>query len=104
MNIATDNAGRSGRAFPQQALEGSRVVAGWRAVAMLIATVARRLVRESSILAPDFGSFRTQESTFAGLNLFLLAALLVTHLSFSSYFGNPPIVLFVVLAAGLLVN
>jgi len=74
------------------------------AVVMLIATVPKRLVRESSLLATDFGSFRSQESTFAGLNLSLLAALLVTHLWFSSYFGSPPLVLFVVLAAGLVAN
>jgi signal transduction histidine kinase len=74
------------------------------AVVMLIATVTMRVVRESTLLAPDFGSFRPQESTFAGLNLFLLAALLVAHLSFSSYLGAPPPFLFVVLAAGLVVN
>jgi two-component system, NtrC family, sensor histidine kinase HydH len=75
------------------------------AVVMLIATVLpKRLVRESPLLAPDFGSFRSQESIFAGLNLFLLAALLITHFSFSTYFGIPPPVLYVVLAAGLVVN
>jgi two-component system sensor histidine kinase HydH len=74
------------------------------AVVMLISTVPKRLVRESSLLAPDFGSFQLQESTFAGLNLFLLVALLITHLFFSSYFGSPPPVLFVVLALGIVVN
>jgi signal transduction histidine kinase len=74
------------------------------AVVMLIATVPKRLVYESSLLTPDFGSFRSQESIFAGLNLFLLAGLLTAHLSFSSYFGSPPPVLFVVLGAGLVVN
>lgn len=74
------------------------------AVVMLFAIMPKRLVRESSLLAPDFGSFQPQESTFAGLNLLLLAALLITHLSFSSYFGTPPPLLFIVLAAGIVVN
>jgi len=71
---------------------------------MLIANVLKQLIRESSVLAPDFGSFKRQESTFVGLNLFLLAALLLIHIFFSSYFGSPPPVLVIVLVAGFLAN
>jgi signal transduction histidine kinase len=55
-------------------------------------------------LAQDIGSFRKQEVTFAALNLFLLAALLLTDLSLSPFLGKPPQVLFVVLSAGLVCN
>jgi two-component system sensor histidine kinase HydH len=71
---------------------------------MLITTFVKQIVRESSLVAPDFGSFRRQESTFAGVNLFLLAALLITHICFPDYFGSPPPVLFAVMAAGLAAN
>jgi two-component system, NtrC family, sensor histidine kinase HydH len=71
---------------------------------MLIANVLKQLIRESSLLAPDFHSFKNQELTFVGLNLFLLAALFLIHILFPSYFGNPPSVLVVVLASGFLAN
>lgn len=64
----------------------------------------RNLTRESSFLAPDFPSFRRQESTFIILNLFVLAVLLLIHTLFSSTFGTPPPVLIVVLSAGFLIN
>jgi hypothetical protein len=70
----------------------------------LIGNVLTQLVRESSLLAPDFRSFRRQEFTFIILNLFLLTTLFLTQTLFSSYFDSPPPVLFVVLAVGLVVN
>ena len=64
----------------------------------------RQLVRESSLLAPDFLSFKRQEMTFVSANLFLLAALLLIHFLFSFYFGSPPPLLVALLAAGFLAN
>jgi two-component system sensor histidine kinase HydH len=71
---------------------------------MLMAIVLKKLIRESSLLAPDFPSFKRQESTFIVLNLFVLAALLLIHTLFSSFFGTPPRLLIVVLAVGFLIN
>ncbi len=71
---------------------------------MLMATVLKNLIRESSLLAPDFRSFRRQELVFVSLNLFLLAALFLVDILFLSYFGTPPPVLLVVLVAGFLAN
>lgn len=71
---------------------------------MLMANVLNRLIRESSLLAPDFLSFKRQESTIIVLNLFVLAGLLLIHTLFSSFFGSPPRVLLIVLAAGFLIN
>jgi two-component system, NtrC family, sensor histidine kinase HydH len=71
---------------------------------MLIANVLKQLIRESSLLAPDFLSFKNQELTFVGLNLFLLVALFLIHVMFPSYFGDPPPVAVGVLAAGFLAN
>ena len=71
---------------------------------MLMADVLRQFVRESSLLAPDFRSFKRQELTFISVNLFILAALVLIHIIFSSYFGSPPPVLVAVLAAGFLLN
>jgi signal transduction histidine kinase len=71
---------------------------------MLIANVLKHLIRESSLLAPDFRSFKSQELTFVGLNLFLLAALFLIHILFRSYFGSPPAMLVVVLAFGFVAN
>ena len=71
---------------------------------ILLLNVLRQLVRESSLLAPDFLSFKRQEMTFVSANLFLLAALLLIHFLFSSYFGSPPLVLVAVLGAGFLAN
>jgi signal transduction histidine kinase len=64
----------------------------------------KQLVRESSLLAPDFYSFKRQEFTFVSLNLILLAALLLIHALFASYLGKPPAALLVVLAAGFAAN
>jgi signal transduction histidine kinase len=75
-----------------------------RIAVILLLNVLRQLVRESSLLAPDFLSFRRQEMTFVSVNLFLLTALLLIHILFSSYFGSPPPLLVAVLAAGFLAN
>lgn len=74
------------------------------AAVILIAIVPKLLVRESLPLMLDFGSFRRQETIFAGLNLFLLTALLVTEAAFPSYFGSPPSILFVILILGIVAN
>jgi signal transduction histidine kinase len=75
----------------------------WIPVTLLL-NVLRHLVRESSLLAPDFLSFKRQEMTFVSANLFLLAALLLIHFLFSFYFGSPPPLLVALLAAGFLAN
>jgi len=69
-----------------------------------MANVLRKLIRESSLLAPDFPSFKGQESTFIVLNLFVLSVLLLIHTLFSSYFGTPPRSLVIVLAVGFFLN
>jgi signal transduction histidine kinase len=74
------------------------------AAGMLRASVTKILIGESLILTPDIGSFRRQEATFAGLSLFLLAALFLSNLVFDDYLGMPPPVLFVFLAAGIIGN
>ncbi len=71
---------------------------------MLMAKVLGKLIRESSLLAPDFRSFQRQETSFALLNLFVLSVLLLIHSLFSSYFGEPPPALIVVLSTGFLLN
>ena len=71
---------------------------------MLMANVLKKLIRESLLLAPDFPSFKRQESIFIVLNLFVLAVLILIHTLFSSFFGTPPRLLLVVLAAGFLIN
>jgi two-component system sensor histidine kinase HydH len=75
-----------------------------RIAVILLLNVLKQLVRESSLLAPDFLSLRRQEMTFISVNLFLLTALLSIHFLFSSYFGSPPPLLITVLAAGFLAN
>ena len=64
----------------------------------------KQLISESSLVAIDTRSFKRQESIFIGLNIFLLASLLVIDILFDSYFGEPPRSLVSVLAAGILVN
>ena len=59
---------------------------------------------DSSLLTLDGESFKRQEAIFAVLNLFVLAVLLLTHTIFESYWGSPPKVLIVVLAAGFFLN
>src|SRR5579872_5860334 len=71
---------------------------------MLMANVLKKLIRESPLLALDFASFKRQESLFIVLNLFVLATLLLIQTLFSSIFGPPPRLAFVVLAVGFLVN
>jgi two-component system, NtrC family, sensor histidine kinase HydH len=75
-----------------------------RVAVKLIDEVLTQLVRESSLLAPDFRSFRRQEFTFIVLNLVLLSALVLTQTLFSFYFGSPPPLLLGVLAVGLVTN
>ena len=71
---------------------------------MLIATLLKPVVRESLFLAPDFRSFKRQELTFVTLNLFLLAALLLTHVLFPTWFGSPPPALIAVVALAFVAN
>jgi two-component system, NtrC family, sensor histidine kinase HydH len=71
---------------------------------MLMAEVLKKLNRGSSLLAPDFPSFKRQESIFVILNLSVLAALLLIHTLFSGVFGTPPLLFLVVLSAGFLLN
>jgi signal transduction histidine kinase len=71
---------------------------------MLKSDVLEKLIRESSLLAPDFTSFKRQESTFVVLNLFILAVLLLIHTLFASHFGTPPPSLIAVLAVGFFFN
>jgi signal transduction histidine kinase len=71
---------------------------------MLMANVLKNLIRESSLLALDFRSFKRQESTFAALNLAVLSVLLIIHTAFSSWFGVPPGSLLLVLLGGLALN
>lgn len=47
------------------------------------------LYPDSAVFGLDLESFRWQESTFAMLNLALLAALLCGHALFSEHFGTP---------------
>ncbi len=71
---------------------------------MLMANVRKKVMRESSLLAPDLPSFKRQETIFVVLNLFVLAALLLIHTLYSSVFGNPPLLLVIVLTTGFLAN
>ena len=72
-------------------------------VVKLIRKMLQQLVRESSLLTPDFSSFKRQELTFTVLNLLLLVVLLV-HAFFSSNFGGPPSALIGLLVADLVAN
>ena len=62
------------------------------------------LYPESAVLGLDFESFRWQESTFAMLNLALLAALLCGHALFSEHFGPPTPALAGLLSTGFLLQ
>jgi signal transduction histidine kinase len=66
--------------------------------------VLKAFALDSSLLTLDGESFKRQEAIFAVLNLFVLAVLLLTHTIFESYWGSPPKVLIVVLAAGFFLN
>jgi signal transduction histidine kinase len=74
------------------------------AAVMLMANVPKHLLRESLLLVPDWASFKEQEATFAGLNLFLLIALLATNILFPAYFGEPPALLYAVLLTAITAN
>jgi signal transduction histidine kinase len=71
---------------------------------MLITTVLKYLIGESSLLAPDFASFRRQEFSFIGLNVFLAVALLLTQVAFPDQFGRPDKAFFLLLAAWIAFN
>jgi two-component system, NtrC family, sensor histidine kinase HydH len=71
---------------------------------MLITTVLKYLIGESSLLAPDFASFRRQEFAFIGLNIFLAVALLLTQIAFPDQFGRPESPFFVLLGAWIAFN
>jgi len=62
------------------------------------------LYPESAVMGLDLESFRWQESTFAILNLALLAALLCGHALFAAHFGTPTPPLVGVLGAGFLLQ
>ena len=62
------------------------------------------LYPESAVLGLDLESFRWQESTFAMLNLALLAALLCGHALFSEHFGTPTPALVGLLSVGFLLQ
>ncbi len=59
---------------------------------------------ESSIDLRDGDSFRVQQSTFATLNLVVLAVLLVIHTLFAVHFGAPSATLILILAAAFAVR
>jgi two-component system sensor histidine kinase HydH len=62
------------------------------------------LYPESAVLGADLESFRWQETTFAMLNLAMLAALLCGHALFSAHFGNPTPGLVSLLSTGFLLQ
>ena len=62
------------------------------------------LYPDSAVLGLGLESFRWQESTFAMLNLALLAALLCGHALFSEHFGTPTPALVGLLSAGFLLQ
>ncbi len=62
------------------------------------------LYPDSAVLGLDFESFRWQETTFAMLNLALLAALLCGHALFSEHFGTPTPALVGLLSTGFLLQ
>jgi two-component system, NtrC family, sensor histidine kinase HydH len=59
------------------------------------------LYADFSLLAPDFLSFRRQESIFTVLNLIIIAALLLSHTWFAAYFSSASPLTITILAAGL---
>jgi signal transduction histidine kinase len=62
------------------------------------------LYPESAVLGADLESFRWQETTFALLNVAMLAALLCGHALFSSHFGTPTPALVSLLSTGFLLQ
>lgn len=56
----------------------------------------------STLLALDFKSFKQQESIFIGLNLFVLATLLLVHTLFSAYWGESSRALVAILGGAFL--
>lgn len=73
-------------------------------LAMLMANVLKRSIRESLLLAPDAVSFKRQESIFIIINLFVLSVLLAIHSLLRSYLGTPSPILVGVLGFGFLLN
>jgi signal transduction histidine kinase len=64
--------------------------------------VSRETLAKSVPLAFDFDSFKQQETIFVILNLFILAALLLIHTLFASYWGFPSAHLIAILAAAFI--
>ena len=93
-------------AFPRATAVGLQIAlsALMNLAVMLISTVQTILVRQSLLLTPDSESFRRQEMTLAGLNILLLAALLLTDLAFSSFVGHAPLVVLAILSIALVAN
>jgi len=56
------------------------------------------------VLGADLESFRWQETTFAMLNVAMLAALLCGHALFSAHFGTPTPALVSLLSTGFLLQ
>ena len=68
------------------------------------AAYSGNLYPESAVLGLDQESFHCQESTFAMLNLALLASLLCGHALFSEHFGTPTPGLVGLLSTGFLLQ
>ena len=88
--IAAVNKDGSDRVVSTPTLVESQIALRLRVAVKLIGNVLGQFIRESSLLAPDFRSFRRQEFTFIVLNLILLTSLFLTQtLLLFSYFGQP---------------
>src|ERR1035438_3823898 len=59
---------------------------------------------ESAALPGDFDSLNRQRSVFAALSLFVLAALLLLHIAFASFWGKPSAALAALLGASCAVR
>jgi signal transduction histidine kinase len=70
----------------------------------LCARTMSPLYTDFTLLAPDFLSFRRQESIFTVLNLVLIAALLLCHTCFASYFHSASPLIITILAVGLAIE
>jgi signal transduction histidine kinase len=64
----------------------------------------KRLIRGPALLSPDFASFRQQEAVFVGLDLVLLAVLLLAQFLWPRYLGQPHLQTLAILAVGILIN
>ena len=59
---------------------------------------------DSALLAPDFESFRRQESIFTALSMVIIAALLLINVAFRSYLYGPSPAVVAALAAGFAIE